>query len=916
MKCVVGKYAVAVLALLLFAVPAWAQTGTITGQVRVSDTLAPLPGAVVQVFTADGGRAGSTLANQSGRFVVVNLPAGTYTVTATLTGYATGRAENVRVVAGQSVSLNLDLRSRAIDIDPVVVSASRRQERALDAPARVEVVGQQAIEERPAVTPVDHIRAVPGVDIATHGLQSANVVARGFNNIFSGALYMLTDHRLSGVPSLRVNLMHLIPSNNEDMERIEVVLGPGSALYGPNTANGVMHIFTRSPLTQQGTVVSVAGGERSIFNGSFRTAHLVGENFGFKVSGEYLRGNEWEYTDSIEARARTAELARPNPNPRIGVRNFDIERWAGEARADWRITPELTSIFSVGRTTAMKGIELTGIGASQIDNWTYTYYQARTNWNRFFGQVYLNQSNAGDTYTLRDGNPIVDESSLLVGQLQHGFALGLRQNFTYGVDYFQTMPDTRRTIHGRYEDDDETREVGAYLQSETAVHRMVDLVLAGRVDNNDRLPETVFSPRAAVVLKPVENQSFRLTYNRAFSTPRSLDMFLDISAGPFPNPALAQFGSIPGYGLRAQAPGSAGYAFRGTDPNLRMRSPFAVMAGGDPSALLPLSTPAMWQTAVTLMHANGAFGVPTSPQALGTRNFLLANAPTDAQVGKLAWEPWITQTTFSPLESFSLEIPPLRESYTETFEVGYKGILGNRLLLAADLWHSTRDNFVSALRPVSPLVALNGAQVAAHLVGRGLSPEQAGAIAAGMQGIPLGVLATEATSSSPGRAEILVSYRNFGRISYWGSDLAAQFLVNDRVTLGANASFINKDHFVTEGQTISLNAPRTKLSASAGYRDRNLGFNSEVRVRHNAEFPVISAPFEAGRCIDLPGQADDDPCVSSSTLVDVTLGYRIPRVRGTSLQLLVQNAFDSPYRSFPGVPEVGRMAILRLRQEF
>src|SRR5690606_10829117 len=106
------------------------------------------------------------------------------------------------------------------------------------------------------------------------------VVARGFNNICSGALYTLTDHRIASVPSLRVNLMHFVPTTNEDLERIEVVLGPGSALYGPGTANGVLHMITRSPLLEQGTTFSFSGGERSLFHGTFRTAQLLSENLG------------------------------------------------------------------------------------------------------------------------------------------------------------------------------------------------------------------------------------------------------------------------------------------------------------------------------------------------------------------------------------------------------------------------------------------------------------------------------------------------------------------------------------------------------------------------------------------------------------------------------------------------------------
>src|SRR5690606_29797896 len=123
---------------------------------------------------------------QSGRYQVSNVPPGTYTVLASITGYATGRQEGVTVGAGQAATVNFDLATQAIDLDPVVASVSRREERALDAPARVEVVGPQVIESQPAVQPTEHLRGVAGVDIVSQGLQSTNVVARGFNNVFSG----------------------------------------------------------------------------------------------------------------------------------------------------------------------------------------------------------------------------------------------------------------------------------------------------------------------------------------------------------------------------------------------------------------------------------------------------------------------------------------------------------------------------------------------------------------------------------------------------------------------------------------------------------------------------------------------------------------------------------------------------------
>ena len=122
---------------------------------------------------------------------------------------------------------------------------------------------------------------------------------------------MLTDNRLAGLPALRVNLIHFLPLNDEDIDRIEVVLGPGAALYGPNTANGVLHVITKSPLESQGTVVTLGAGERSVFQSTFRSAFLVNEDFGVKISGQVFRGDEWRYVDAKEDRARQEAINDP-----------------------------------------------------------------------------------------------------------------------------------------------------------------------------------------------------------------------------------------------------------------------------------------------------------------------------------------------------------------------------------------------------------------------------------------------------------------------------------------------------------------------------------------------------------------------------------------------------------------------------
>ncbi len=930
------------LALLLCAAPASAQQGGVTGTLRDVGTSAPVGGARVEARRADGTVVASTVTDPSGAYRL-NLPAGTYTLVITGTGFDQ-RQVTVRVTGDRMVPVTTTVAAGTISLDALVVSASKRPEKAINAPARVEVVGEEAIEERPAVTPVDHLRSVPGIDIATTGVQSANVVARGFNNIFSGSLHFLTDYRIAGVPSLRVNFMHFVPSNNEDMQRMEVVLGPGAALYGPNTANGILHIITKSPLADQGTTLTVAGGEQSVLHATARTAHLIGENFGIKVSGQYLRAEEWGYTDPAEVAEQQkyagnlalqrqilmqatgiTEAQADARIARIGRRDNDVERWSGEVRADWRVTPNATAVFSAGMNNQASGVELTGLGAGQAVDWKSSYYQTRFSWNRFFAQAYMNQSDAGETYLLRNGAPISDQSRVYVGQLQHGFSLGERQTFTYGADAIFTDPRTNGTINGIYENDDDTRELGAYLQSETALHPKLDLVLAGRVDDHSALPELVFSPRAALVFKPAENQAFRVSYNRAFSTPSSLNQFLDLGSPLSGNSAQVQALSSLGYSLRIQGTGDTGFGFQQSDGSYLMRSPFTPAGLGGPGQLLPANSATGYQLAVGVVAAGAArAGQPLPAQLI---SFLNAQTPGVAAAAGLNYTSVVGGS--GALNTLSIpDIAPIRESSSNDFEVGYKGILGGKLLLAADVWYSRKENLVTPLTVQTPLLFLNPQATAGYLVPRitqffmaagmpqAQAQAQATAIATNIVSVPVGVVASSDATTVGG--QLLVTYQNVDEsVETHGVDLSATALLTDAFSLGVTGSWVNKDQFSTStGQLVTLNAPKKKGSISLNYRNQGNGLNGEMRVRYTDSFPVNSGVYVGTACLPNQTGALVEDCVDSYTLLDAGIGYRIPRTRGMSVQLNVTNLLNEEYRAFPGSPFIGRMALVRLKYEF
>ena len=591
---------VLVTALCVAAVSAQAATLNVT----VTDALTgeKLDGISITIVS-QAGTSTEGVSDAAGMLEIGDLAAGVYTIAASATGYADKMMANVEIVADGTTSVEIALSSEVIELDQVSVSASRRREKVLEAPASVAVVSASQIKDRVAASVTEHLKSVRGVDVVNTGIGASHVVVRGFNNVFSGSLLALVDNRIARIPSLRLNAYTLIPTSSEDIEQVEVVSGPGSALYGPNSANGVMHILTRSPFNSQGTTISIGGGERSVMLGSLRHAGVVNETLGYKLSINGFRGEDWE-----EGRLKE-DLEGP------GEPIFDTYRAGGEARVDYKPNDDLMAIFAFGGTQTT-GMELTGLGAGQAKNWRYMYGQTRFIYKDLFAQFFVNSSDAADTYTLRDGLSVVDKSDLYVGQIQHGYSLGERQRFTYGLDLLLTRPETEGTINGRNEDNDNITEIGGYLQSETKLTSQLKLILAGRADDHNHLNDIVLSPRAALAFQPNDDHNLRLTYNRAFSTPSTSNLFLDRLAVPDAYGLGSNFQPILGFSpnidIRAQGPGSeTGLTFK-RDASKRplFRSPFSPVAELPADTALPLDDP----TATNLMWGIGRGAVMAGVQ--------------------------------------------------------------------------------------------------------------------------------------------------------------------------------------------------------------------------------------------------------------------------------------------------------------
>ncbi len=900
-----------VLAFMVFAMPAAAQNGTISGRVT-DETGKGVSGAIVQAIS--GLRtAASGLADETGAFRLSNLPAGSYTVRARRVGYAQKQADNVQVGAGASATVNLSLSQIASQLEQVVTTASRAPEKVIDAPASVSVVTTAQVNERAAASVADHVVALPGIDVARGGLMRSNIVARGFNNIFSGALLTLTDNRFAFVPSLRVNIPYLSTTTSEDIERIEVVLGPGAALYGPNTASGVMAIVTKSPFATQGTTVTVDGGNQSALRGSVRTAWAPTARFGVKATYDAFRGREWDFvpTDTIGEQKS---------------RDRDVNRQGGEVRADFRPTPASEIIATYGRSQAGSAVEPTGLGAAQIKDWVYQTYQLRGRVSNLFAQVFVNKSDAGKTFLLGAVRPttncpdvtdracIIDKSSQLAAQVQHGFNLGTRQRFLYGYDYINTMPKSEGTINGRNEDDDDITENGGYIHSVTDISSMLQLTAAARVDKHSRLEKSVFSPRLAMVFKPVENQNLRLTYNRAFSTPSTNNLFLDLEANRIPSTGTKLFG------VRALGVPVGGFSFSractgGVGNGLCMKVPTA-FTGTAAVQTLPAQAALLYKAAFAAAGPGlVAAGVPAS-----LVSYLAAQQPTIAEVGTKLRILNSNSTFTDVLPTDLRDVARLKPTIHSTIEGGYKGIISNRLQVSLDVWHENRKNFVGPLIIETPNVFLDAATLGGFIAGKlaaigvpaatigALAPTIAGALggvsgSTVARGVPLGVVNFSESLSSG--SDVIVTYRNFGNLNVWGSDLGAELLLDRGFSLQGTYSYVNKNLFpkseVGGVQDISLNAPANKHSFTVKYRNESNGWGGEVRERHVDGFQALS--FISGN-------------IKPYTLLDAGISYRPPSLNGVLIAINGTNLLDDRHQEFAQGGLIGRLILTRLQVTF
>lgn len=549
---------------MLVPMCAFAQTGRIAG--RVSDVKgAPVAGA--QVILSPAGLVATT--RSDGSFAMRTVPAGTYSMRAHRFGYAPRVNEPVLVTAGQETTVSLTLDAASVQLGGVVTSASRRVEKITDAPATITRIDEAQIASSIGNSFAGALKEVKGLEFIQTGILSSAINARGFNSSFNNRILQVEDGRIGVLAESGLPVGALTTMNKLDLAAVEVLVGPGSALYGPDASNGVVTLQSKDPRQYPGWALEVDGGSRSFMDAQGRYAGNTGR-FGYKVSGEYVTVNEFESPASYPS--VTAGNTTAIPEKDANWKN-DIIRGSGTLAYYLTNGSRLQATLGASK---LNGIGPTNVGRNQLQNYGYRDYQLQYTGARLFAQAYMSNSVGGSTFQLnglaqnsvrfpalsydsvKKLSSFPSDGRIQAAELQNNFTLGMlsgtgiaaidNTHFTIGA---QVRRD-RVSSYGHWLSDRATgspiliNQRGVYGQMETPLAEMLRLVLAGRYDKHDRY-DAQFSPKAALLFTPIPDQTVRVTYNKAFKSPSILqtDFF-------FPNfqPFIGVFGNLDGFSIR------------------------------------------------------------------------------------------------------------------------------------------------------------------------------------------------------------------------------------------------------------------------------------------------------------------------------------------------------------------------------
>lgn len=436
-----------------------------------------------------------------------------------------------------------------------VTSVSRSRETLAGAAAAVAIVTNDDIRRSGALSIPEALRFVPGLHVARTTADSWAVSARGFSGVNSEDLLVLTDTRSVYTPLFSGVFWDVQDLLMEDLDRIEVIRGPGAALWGSNAVNGVINILTKSAADTQGAYVEAGSGNEERVTGGARYGGKFGDSSYYRVFGKYLD--------------QKAGLDPPGTGPdgwHLGHVGFRTDSKLSTADAltlqgdlyDGRMGQVSPAVSIIGRPGPALPLVAALGGGNLLGRWTHTYdeqsdLQLRLYYDR----------------THRNDPTFVDNLDTLDLDLQHRFPWFDRQQVTWGLSY-RSMQDRNsgKGIFALNPPDSHDRLVSGFVQDQVSLRDSVRLTLGTKLEHNDFSGfEVQPSLRAAWDLS--STRTLWGAVSRAVRVPTRIERDVSIYANnPTSNPVLILQGN-PNFHAEEMRAFEVGYRWQ-TRPDLSL----------------------------------------------------------------------------------------------------------------------------------------------------------------------------------------------------------------------------------------------------------------------------------------------------------------------------------------------------------
>ncbi|MBU1701641.1 MAG: TonB-dependent receptor [Candidatus Eisenbacteria bacterium] len=379
-------------------------------------------------------------------------------------------------------------------LNSTVITASKYAQKSSESPVSVSIITAEQIAASGARSIPELLLSTPGLEVITNTASCFDVSARGLNTIPSNNMLVMIDGRSVYADFYGMTLWEFLPVSLEEIRSIEIIKGPGSALYGANAFAGVINIITYKPGENDATILNV----KASHVGEELSSFVHGNSYGplsWKLSGG------WETTQNWETEYQEEEMSRFN----------------GEAI--YRLNDEASISLFTGNSNGFMNMS-TGSTIINMDG-QYQLAGADLRWKnvslRYFWTEWHLDGNFLDLISINDIGTL--DNGIHDVEFQHSFSVEPSNFVLWGGNF--RRKEVKWTL---FQNSEEQNLHSAFLYDEWRPRGNLLFSLGVRYDDHPLVGEHI-APRGGIVYKPHENHALRLTYGEAYRDPTFLESY-------------------------------------------------------------------------------------------------------------------------------------------------------------------------------------------------------------------------------------------------------------------------------------------------------------------------------------------------------------------------------------------------------